>query len=288
MDARTYAPRLGRLSVELARWTAPWLATALLLTAAILGSRRLAGVLLEPLGFVSLLAVALSVGAMALIGRKAWRFGQTSARAGVPDPLVGLLFSTAVFATGAAVSLPDTSAGGLVALWLILAGEEAWAWRPSRWRRIFPFSGRAASADSALPVERSLAAPVTHRPQTLPLEPIGDGPPDAHVTQQLTRLRTSDGTELLAGWLRVPLAAGQRTANVHVAFCPPFSHVPRATIEQTDGPAARIKTVQVLSFGARFDLKLVETSEISSTVLLRFSAEASQLPTTTNEPADSK
>jgi hypothetical protein len=271
--------------VELARWTAPWLTGGLLLAAAILGFRRLAGVLCQPLGMVALVAVALSVAAMALVGRSARQFGSASSGAGPADLFAGLLFSTAVFATGAAVSLPDTSAVGLFALWFILVAEEVWAWRPKRWRRIFPSRVAGAPADPALPATCSGAVPAAQLPRTFPLDSIGDGPPDAQITQQLTRLRTSDGTERLAGWLRVPLAAGQRIANVHVAFCPPFSHVPRALVQQTDGPSAHVKTVQVLPFGARFDLKLAEALEIPSTVLLRFSAEASRPPTVANEPA---
>ncbi len=97
--------------------------------------------------------------------------------------------------------------------------------------------------------------------------------PDGNVLQQLVRSRASDGTESLHGWLRVPLAANQRTAAVHVAFCPPFAAAPRVDVEQREGPAARIKPAQVLPYGARFDLKLAEPTEISTFILLELSAE---------------
>jgi hypothetical protein len=99
--------------------------------------------------------------------------------------------------------------------------------------------------------------------ETIPLE---------EVTQQLTRSTAADGTEELAGWLRIPFAAGQRTLSVHLAFCPAFAHTPELIVEQLDGPGARIKTAQVLPYGARFDLKLHAAEEISAAVMLQFTA----------------
>jgi hypothetical protein len=101
-----------------------------------------------------------------------------------------------------------------------------------------------------------------------------DEPPADEVTQQLTRSRTAEGSEVLSGWLRVAMAPGQRSANVHLAFCPPFLRTPRVTVEQVGGPEARIKKVQELPYGARFDLKLAVLSEEAATVLLQFTAEA--------------
>ena len=101
-----------------------------------------------------------------------------------------------------------------------------------------------------------------------------DEPPDEETTQQLTRRRTADGGELLTGWVRVSMAAGQRSTNVHLAFCPSFGRAPRVAVKQLGGPEARIKTVQVLPYAARFDLKLAALSESASTLLLQFSAEA--------------
>jgi len=46
------------------------------------------------------------------------------------------------------------------------------------------------------------------------------------------------------------------------------------TIVQLGGPEARIKTVQLLPYGARFDLKLATASEAARTLLVEFSAEA--------------
>ncbi len=93
--------------------------------------------------------------------------------------------------------------------------------------------------------------------------------------QQLTRTRAADGSERLSGWLRAPFLAGQRTASVHVAFCPPFAAVPELSVEQVDGPPARVKTAQLLPQGARLDLKLASAAEEPHDVALEFSALAS-------------
>lgn len=97
-------------------------------------------------------------------------------------------------------------------------------------------------------------------------------PPADEVLQQLTRRRLAGGAEELAGWLRVPFAAGQRTENVHVAFCPPFATAPQLAAAQLDGPEARVKTAQLLPYGVRLDLKLLTPAEQCATVLLEFTA----------------
>jgi hypothetical protein len=102
-------------------------------------------------------------------------------------------------------------------------------------------------------------------------------PSEAHipaddVLQQLTHSRAADGAECVSGWLRMPVAAGQRTGSVHVGFCPPLRVAPEVAVEQIDGPEARIKTAQPFSYGVRLDLKLLAPAEESATVLLQFSA----------------
>jgi hypothetical protein len=92
------------------------------------------------------------------------------------------------------------------------------------------------------------------------------------VTQQLTRSQTADGAEELSGWLRIAFVAGQRTGSLHVAFCPPFAATPQLVVEQLDGPEARMKTAQLMSYGARLDLKLAVAAEEPTSVLVQFSA----------------
>ncbi len=102
---------------------------------------------------------------------------------------------------------------------------------------------------------------------------MGPDRPTGDVIQQITRRRAADGREILSGWLRVPLAAGQRSANVHVAFCPPLQHAPQMSVAQREGPAARIRAVQVLPYGVRLDVKLTQASPTPVDLLLEFTAQ---------------
>ncbi len=98
--------------------------------------------------------------------------------------------------------------------------------------------------------------------------------PAEDVIQQLVRTRLCDGGEQLAGWLRVALAPGQRSANVHVAFCPPFARSPRIRVEQREGPAARVKEGQLLPYGVRLDVKLAQAAQAAATVVLEILVQA--------------
>ena len=273
-------------TIELARWTAGLFVVVLSLGAALLCWRRAVGALSNPLDLASLLAVALPVVAIAVIARMAGRLRSAGARSSGIETCQAVLLSVAVLATGAALSLHGTPPTGLVALWGILTAEEVWAWRPGRlpglsamprWRRP---RFRLVRVDAPQAVAPHSTARSDDRPM------VADTPPDETVMQQLTRSQAADGTETLAGWLRIPVAMGQRTANVHVAFCPPFPHTPRARVKQLDGPESRVKTVQLLPYGVRFDLKLREPSESAAAVLLQFSANAVPLTPTVPETTD--
>ncbi len=137
-----------------------------------------------------------------------------------------------------------------------LAAEECWAWRAALW------PDRAARAIGETAGDAPEAGPWSAD------HPAGD------VIQQITRRRAVDGREALSGWIRVPLAAGQRSASVHVAFCPPLPHAPQMTVQQCEGPPARIRAVQVLPYGTRLDVKLVQPSPAPVDLLLEFTAQA--------------
>lgn len=247
----------------------------LLFAAVVLWWRRLAGALVHPLEPAVLLSAAVMVAAAAA----AIRFGVLDQRAPLGQHagrtrLVRWLpwtVSASVVAIGAALSLRDTSLSGLAVFWMILAGEELWGW--TRWRPVRPQVATAAvAAPTSEPAAPARVPLPVDAPASIAYESEANAAAAPDVLQQLIRRRTADGGEALSGWLRVPLAANQRTANVHVAFCPPFPRAPQVAVEQLDGPAARIKKVQVLPYGARLDLKLAEHSDVPASVVLQFSA----------------
>jgi hypothetical protein len=254
---------------EVALWAAVCLVGLLGSAALLLCWRRLSAGLARPLAPAGLVGAGATVAALAAIGRIAWRYGRTSRPADWLDRAVAGATTGAVLALGAAVSLPDSSLVGLVVLWGVLAVEEVWAWSRS------PTAG--SGTRFRRPARPRGPAPRANVQDAGRGEPPGaaalDRPPQQDVLQQLTRSRTPDGAETLSGWLRVPLAPGQRSTSVHVAFCPPFDRTPEATLVQIDGPDARIKTVQLLPYGARFDLKLAAAGQSEGrSVLLQLEA----------------
>jgi hypothetical protein len=96
--------------------------------------------------------------------------------------------------------------------------------------------------------------------------------PSADVLQQLTLRTTAEGGQELSGWLRLGLAAGQRTGSLHVAFCPSFREAPQVQAEAVSGPDCRVKAAQVLPYGARLDVKLDEGADEAQSVLVWFHA----------------
>ena len=81
------------------------------------------------------------------------------------------------------------------------------------------------------------------------------------IVQQLYRVRDETGNEVIYGTLRADFHKGQRTAVLHVGFCPPLPYLPEIEADALPGTPARLKIVQALAHGARLDVKLPETPE---------------------------
>ncbi len=114
----------------------------------------------------------------------------------------------------------------------------------------------------------SVAVGTTTGPKTEGGEPVE---PASDVMQQLTLRATAEGGQELSGWLRMPLAAGQRSGTLHVAFCPPFDRAPEIQVEAVAGPDCRIKTADALPYGVRIEVK-VDAQAVEENVLLWFFA----------------
>jgi hypothetical protein len=249
-------------AVEVARWSAATLVGVLVLAAAVICWRRLAGALESPLPAASLVALGLLLGGVAASARLLWRYAVSRHAYSAPfDVLARWLPLPAIVLAATALSVSGTSPGGLAALWGILALEEVAV-------RLRGKKGGKKGVRNLLPVR-----PDGRFAKKVPDTSSFPVPAD-EVTQQLTRSQSADGVETLSGWLRVGLGPGQRSANVHVAFCPPFGRTPTLEVTQSAGPPSRIKTIQLLPFGARVDLKLNQAGDEPTSVLLQFSAES--------------
>jgi hypothetical protein len=234
-------PQIRLLTADVLRNLTTALNALLLLLALVVVERRSAGAFEQPLDGVLLVSAVLVAVALAavvrlpLLGHGPWSRGE-GVRLAAP--------SIALLLLGWSLSLPSTSLVSCLLLWTLILGEEAWLWQQV-------FHPLKLSAEF-LPGRLRLGRSGKLSPRAIEQD---------QVTQQLTRLRAADGSDVLQGWLRAPLAAGQRTAHLHVAFCPPFATSPRLEFAQTGGPAARIKQGQLLAYGVRLDVKLSPTDE---------------------------
>jgi hypothetical protein len=274
---------------ELAQFAVRVLAWLLALAVILVAWRRLAGALPQPPHPSLLLAAGMIAAALTVLIRAALRSTVNTPStsptgwAGLssfilhPSSFILSLSSFLLLTTfAAALSFAATPLPVRLAFWGVLILEEAWAlWPagrkagrgllPKRPDRVVAEPPPGATGGSPAAGATGFASAAVARADEL------HGAP-GEVVQQLTRSRAADGSELLEGFLRLAFAPMQRTAIAHVAFCPPFPRVPRLEVRQLDGPAARVKTAQLLPYGVRLDLKLVVAAETSLAVLLQFSA----------------
>lgn len=243
---------------HLARQGAGVLLALVVGAALLLGWRRVTGALERPLAPATFFAVGLSfVGAVS-----AMRLCAASPFTPRVRRWIDIVASVALLLAAMSVSLPGTSTGGLILFWMALLGTEVLAWSPWRRRVVRRFARTLESSEEPrVPVESGQAPPDRAQPDDAP-----------GLLQRIVRTRTPEGLDTLSGWLRVELAAGQRTATAHVAFCPPFVRPPLIEIAFDRETSARIKVAQVLAYGARFDVKLSVPAAESQILPLRFTA----------------
>lgn len=139
------------------------------------------------------------------------------------------------------LSLPGSPAWGLVAMWLLLVSAEA------------------ALVAGIVARRRKVTVP-PRREEQIEGQVVG-GIPNDSVYQRWTRRVTAEGSDVLEAQFQVAFQARQRTAHVHLAFCPPFVAAPQLAIEQAAGPEARIRAARVLPYAARLEVKLAEPAE---------------------------
>jgi hypothetical protein len=237
--------------MSLARWLAGSLLGLLVVAAIVLFQRRLAGAFTEEPSPLVLSVAGLTIAALVgmlgvLCGHRPGLWMKRGGRFLRWLPLV------AAAGVAAAISFPRHPVA-LVGLWLPLVAEE----------------GLAAWLRRRLNLSRP-GRPALFEPSTTAMADL----PEPSVTQELVRRRSSDGREYVTGRLHVCLEAHQRTATAHLAFCPPFVRTPDWNVEQTEGPHLRIRTVQLLPYGVRIDLKRSEPCDQPAAIWLSFSAQS--------------
>lgn len=222
------------------RWAGlPVLGAAALLAivALALAARRATGALTGPLPPVELLTTAIVVAIWAWGVRTLWRRWSLApaVRTSPGSYCVRWLSSGGVLLVAVACSWP----GGRFVDWLV--------WVPIV---VFDLFGRPIPARRSSPATAKVSLPCDSTPAV-----------EDRVVQQLTRVRMADGSETIHGTLAAHFAPGSRTATLHVAFCPPMARVPHVEAEPAGGVDASVEVSQVLTNGARIDVRLARPAE---------------------------
>lgn len=241
--------------------------------------RRIGGSLAQPLDAAGLIAAA--VWLSVLSGGLRWgantarwpnRRRTWTGRIASVAALVGLL------ACGVALSLPGTPPSALVAFWCVLLTTEA-AWFAADRARTRCREPRTAvepdAAREALGVKN--AVPQKSWPSPFSLETsaaeseVGELLPPGEF-QRITRSQDAAGGEIVSGLVRCSFAPHERQRDVHLAFCPPLGRIPQFSVEQVEGPPARIRAVLVETFGVGLEVKLAAVSSEPTCVQIQFFA----------------
>jgi len=246
------------LRQHLARQGACVLLALVVGAALLLGLRRFTGALERPLAPATLFAVGLALVIAVLVTRliAARRFSPRALQT------IDIVASVALLLAALSLSLPGASTVGLALFWGALVGTEAAAWSPWRQRIVGRIAQNLEPGDEP-------EVPAESERSNLDCTTADECP---GLLQRIVRTRTPEGLDTLSGWLGVELAAGQRSATAHVAFCPPFARAPQIEISADSETNARVKVAQVLAYGARFDVKLSVPATEPQTLPLRFTA----------------
>jgi len=259
----------------------------LLLLGAWLLVRRWTGALEQSLDAAGLVAAVLLLGLWA--GTLRWAWYRSAKRGRIPPGwthhLFGILTAAGVLTFGTALSLPGSPSGALTAFWCILLGAEAVGGIAFHVRR--DRDGDAVqdtcqdavstpAADDAGTTENTVDfSGATLRAEHAAEEDADDDSGEllaADELQRMSRVRDPQGGEVVSGLVRCWFDPGERQRDVHLAFCPPLRKAPHFSLEQVEGPVARIRTSLVETFGVGLEVKLTALSSAPTSIQIQFFA----------------
>ena len=206
--------------------------------------------------FVGLLLAALATathyGTQSLLGKNSSKYY-----------LLQGLIPLSLLISAFSICVPGSPLPGVLAIVAILVTEELfWIARPHR-------EATPAISDRPIPLQ-SPRSPTEGKQETVAVDFESDFP--AEVLRRIERTRGPGGEDICWGQVRTTFQAGQRTAPIHIVFCPPFAVIPTLHFEQVQGPDASVKATQILPYGARLEVRLARTESIPTDARIEFSA----------------
>jgi hypothetical protein len=210
--------------------------------------RRLVGALANELPRDAMLLTAVVITAIVAFARIAWRRAFPLRSDGTSeltwgDQLVGWGSSLGLLLAAVGCCFPAyRTSDWLIWLPMLVADQ---LWRQSFFDAGQPKLRLAAGTDD-----------VSDETSTVRFPGVADEPQQNQIVQQLYRVRDGGGGEIIYGTLRADFQTGQRTAVLHVGFCPPLPYLPEIEAAALPGSDARLKVAQALAHGARLDVRL--------------------------------
>lgn len=245
--------------------------TGLLIAVGVLFSaRRMWGSLVEELPPHTMLITAVVTTALATFSRIAWRrirpVRQTLACGNNwTDQFVGWGTSIGLLLVAVGCCYPAYHNSDWL-IWLPMLVADQF------WRQSYFDAGKPGSD-----LEIAEVADVATTPLTIPFPIATESNEEVtadsqEIVQQLYRVRSDDGQELIYGTLRADFHPGQRTAVLHVGFCPPLPYLPEIEADPLPSSSARLKVVQAMAHGARLDVRLSEIPDTDCHLWIDMSA----------------
>jgi hypothetical protein len=296
VSAQQHPGQLTKLTVSLAIWT---FCFAFAATASLLLVQRFSNPTISSPMFGQLLFTALVIAA---VGFPVSRFAQTMTQRRDKETLRGL-FTFSCLALAICLSIEGANPWGLTLTWLAAAFSVYLCWSVEIHDAILLLFPRPSGTSTAVAISEQLesnedspqpSATATVAPPIRSTESASDDGSNetaisslearlgggevyddeeyeeefeglaADVQQQLTRT-VEDQIDTLAVMQRVHFGQGERTANVHIAVCPPFATAPTSVDAfLLDDADVEIKVAEKESYGIRLELRL--TSKQSSAV----------------------
>jgi hypothetical protein len=270
MDATTgisWSGSTNRAPISGAGFRAAWMLSGCLIAVALfLMTRRCAGALSEPLPALLLIAVGMVMTAITCAVHLLEQ--------GADENQLAILWSTAPeFLTivalplfAAAITLPGSTWPGITLLWVTVGCAELGLLvlrRNRRFQTSLPEGAVEKPWHGSSLIDQTSS--FNDKEHTWLTEDELASP-----TQKLVYRLTPEGICVVEGWLQTNFLPGQRTAVVHVAFCPAFRETPIVEAELQDGPAGEIRPTLVLPWGVRWEVKLELAAVEPITVSIEF------------------
>jgi hypothetical protein len=232
------------LPTRMARTAASFALAWLMLSGGLLTLRTMVRAT-QPLSPGMLVGAAICLASVAWLARRVSRFDVPRFDRPWKSLLSVAATSAALLFWGLSLSRGVESSVAVAFFWLAIVCEEAWGWR----QQMRSYQQRAVG-------------PLLHE----------------RVVQELTRLITAEGEEVIRGSLAIQIDQGSRMAAAHVAFCPPFNERPRFDVHSRTGHEVALKVSQLYPHGARIEVKLPQPAKAGTTVAVQFVARLPHTP----------